>query len=261
MDPVTVANNALLYLGQAPIELQAGETWDTFTPRNKAHTLARSLYTSARRDMLTGQYVWNFSRVKVALEASDYQPPEARWNLAYVYPADCLKFLDIVDVLAATTYSQTVFPDARSNPTLTIEQINARGLARPGAGALISPTGASLNEVATSSFDWLRHHEIRAYRDATDNRLKRVILTNLPDCVGEYVVDVEELSLWNASAVTAFEWLLASKIGYGVSGKHQEAGRALAFYNRIAEQAMAADANESHDRRVRKPEWLSTRER
>lgn len=260
-DRVSVTNAALTYLGLPIITLQPGETWDTFTPRSLDHTTARVHFDPARRHVLSS-HAWKFATIKRALEPSDYRPLEARWNVAYVYPADCLKFVRIVDVFASVGNIGKLFPDARSQETITIEQVERGGIARPGAGALIAPDGFSLNEVATETHGWLRRHEVRVREDTlTEDNAEMVVLTNLPDGVGEFVVDMPHPHVWSPKFETAFTWLLASRIGYATKGKEADAARAYSFYQKELDGAEAHDAQESNDRRQDRADWMRARTR
>lgn len=259
MDEVTIANTALSYVGQKPIELGPDETFQSASLADRAHASARLHFDGARRQVLSRR-AWRFATVKEALESSTYVPVEARWNLSYRWPANCLRFIRIVDLFASTADQPRSFPDARSRDTITLEEVNIGGLARPQAGALISPTGQGLNEIAAEALDGrLRRWETRII--IMDDRPQRVILTNLPGGVGEYVIDVPEVDVWSAQFITAFEWLLASKIGYAVTGKAAEAGRALAFYEKTVREASAQDANESNDEARPEASWIQMRRR
>ena len=132
-------------------------------------------------------------------------------------------------------------------------------LARPQAGALISPTGAGLNEITAEAFGEFRNWDSRAAM--IDGQPERVILTNLPDGVGEYVIDIPEVSQWSPKFRVAFTWLLAAYIGYAVTGKASEAGRALAFYLKTIDKAAAQDANESNDNPRQTASWIERRRR
>ena len=259
-DEVSVVNAALTYLGQPLLTLQPGESFTTFTPKNNAHAYARTQWDPTRRQVLS-KHPWKFATLKETLEPSDYVPIEAKWNVSYKYPANCLKFLRIVDVFASVGSIGKLFPDARSRDTITIEQVERdSGIARPGAGALIAPDGFSLNEIATEVHGWLRRWEVRS-RFTDEGRLEKVILTNLPDGVGEYVIDVPDPYMWSQTFETALTWLLASRIGYAISGKAQEAARAFAFYKAELDTAEAHDAQESNDRRTERADWLQARTR
>ena len=259
MDEVHVANIALSYMNQQPITLKAGETWETFRPTNPEHTAARTHFDSARRQALS-ERAWRFATIKDTLQPSTYRPVEARWNLSYVWPADCLRFVRIVDLYAGVGERPRIYPDSRSRETVTLEEVEQDGgLARPQAEALISPTGLGLNEIAAEALGWLRRWETRVYRDG--DTLRRVILTNLPGGVGEYVVDVPDVGLWSAQFQTAFEWLLASKIGYAVKGKAADAARAYAFFIKTVSSAAAQDANESNDKPREEASWITRRRR
>ena len=259
-DRVTIANTALAYMNQPPLTLSPGETWDTARVTSQTHRAVLTVFDGARREALSKR-AWRFATIKQPLESSAYVPPEARWNIAYVWPSDCLRFIRIVDLYAGLGEQRYIYPDGRSGQTITFEQVQADNpLARPPAGALISPTGAGLNQITAEAFGEFRRWDTRAYVDG-EGRVQRVILTNLPDGVGEYVIDVPDVALWSAQFQTAFEWLLASKIGYVVSGKTQEAGRAFAFYTRLVKDAEAQDANESNDEPPQSASWIERRRR
>ena len=258
-DQVSVINAALTFLGQEPITLQRGETWETFRPASPTHATAVTHYDAARLTVLS-KHAWKFATMKEALEPSDYVPIEAKWNVSYKYPANCLKFLRIVDVFASVGQVGKLFPDARSRDRITIEQVEQGGIARPGAGALIAPDGFSLNEVATEVHGWLRRWETRS-RITPDGRMEQVILTNLPDGVGEYVVDVPQLELWSQLSINALTWYLASRIGYATKGKERDAAKANALYKGALDEAEAHDAQESNDRRVERASWMQARNR
>ena len=260
MDEVAIANAALSFLNQKPIALRPGETWATFRADNAPHSTVRLHFDQARREALSKR-AWRFATVKEALQRSDYQPPEARWNLAYVWPANCLRFIPIVDLFAGVGDRRYIFPDARSREVITFESVEADNpLARPPAGALISPTGAGgFTAITAEAFGEFRKWDVRTA--VIGGTPRKVILTNLPDGVGEYVVDVPEVVQWSPLFVTAFTWLLASKIGYTVSGKTAEAARAFSFYRAAVKDAEAQDANESNDEPRQTATWIERRRR
>ena len=237
VDRVQIANEALLYLNQKPITLQEGETWETFNPTNGAHAAARTYMDSSRRKVLT-RGEWGFAKVKRHLQDSSYCPIEARWTKAYEYPADCLKFIKIVDQFFGFNGEYVGNPKGYLNTP-------------------IASFGADINDDYAASLPWLRKWEI--ITDNTGPVPRRLILTNLPDSIGEFIVDIPEVAVWPQPALDALVWHLASRIGYLSSGKTTEAARAYAFYRNEIDIALTQNANEDNAKRQERPSWLMRR--
>ena len=259
MDRIEVANRALAYLEQPPLTLAEGQGWDAIDPKNKPHSYVRIHYDGCRREVLSRR-AWSFATVKQGLVPSDYVSPEARWNVVFQYPENCLKFIDLVDVLTGVgTNGLVYYPSGlQQGESFTFENLGS-GLARPGTQALIQPDGSGLSEISTEAFDWIRRFEVSAYLDDT-GQMRKVILSNFPESVGMYVVDVPDLSLWSVQALTALSFLLASRVGASL-GKTPLANRTYALYRSEIQAAEAHDANESNNRPRQEATWTRARRR
>ena len=246
MDQVAIANIALSHLQQKPINYLEGETWETARTDDIAHRAVIEHYHPVRREALSA-HPWGFATVKEPLARSSYNPPEIRWVLSYVYPRECLRFIGMTDI-SATGGGYGTYP---RDGTITLE-----GLARPGAGALVSPTGAGLNNIAADAFgEWMRW-EVRSYREG--DVLHKVVLSNLPGAVGEFVVDVDDPSIWSPRFATALSYLLAARIAPAVA-KYNEGTQAYAIWMKILDEAKVADANESNPRMEQPASWIRAR--
>ena len=261
MDRVTLANLALGHVKQQSLKLQPGESWDEARPGNLAHQAVVNNFDIVRREALSA-FGWGFATVRERLVESEYVSPEIKWLFSYVYPADCLKFLRLVDFAASAGGAGSgwqAFPDALDDGsgTTTLYTPIRSNPPRVPADALVTPSGFGLNELAVDSLGrWLKYEQA-VYRD-TDGSLKRVILANMPSAVGVYVIDVEDIGLWSPRFQTAFTFLLAARIAPAVNA-HAEGARAFALWMKVLDAAKALDANESNPDTQRQADHIRAR--
>ena len=256
MDEIAVVNRALSALNKPPLTLNEGESWRNFRPSNKPGTAAVAEFDAARRDALA-ERPWNFATVKDRLIPSDYVPPEASWNIVYKFPTQALKFVNLVDIFSSISGSsgREIYPDGLSSGSVTL-QVQVE---RAPAEALFQPDGSGLSEFASESWlDWFGRWEVRLRTDTAEP--ERVILTNLPQAVGQYVVDVPQVYLWSPQFTTALAYLLANRMGPAL-GEAQLATRAFHLYTKAIDKAQVHDANESNARPRTVPSHLRARRR
>ena len=248
--PLELANLALSNIGLARIR--------SFNDGTQAAVQCNAFYDAARREFLALPTNWRFATIKARLEPSTYSPVEARWSVVYRYPARCLRFIGVVDVFATFGDEWTAYPDYTGEGRVTLEVGEQSGLVGIPQSARIGPDGYGLSEISLQARGRLRKWATRTFRNAQGG-YERVILTNLPDGVGEWVEDVEDLTVWAPQAVIAFSWLLSLRVAPLLSSDQVQ--RAAAVYRRTLSEAEVSNANEDDDRRVEKPSWMVARKR
>ena len=219
MDRVDLANLALSHVQQKPITLNSGESWESATSTNLAHQVVQEHFDPVRREALAA-HGWGFATVRQALVQSSHEPLEVRWIYAYVYPADCLRFIRLVD-------------------PLTLDVPGARD-ARVSPYTRLGVDGYSLWYESSRYSKW----EQGAVRNARGD-MERIILANMERAVGVYVTDIEDIDLWSPRFVTAMTYLLAARIAPSLS-KFAEGNRAFAVWMKVLGDAKVLDANESN---------------
>ena len=88
---------------------------------------------------------------------------------------------------------------------------------------------------------------------------EKTILTNLEDAVLVYTFDQQATELFSSMFVLALSHLLASLIGWSLTGKTQIVTTQFALYQNVLVGAAAADANEAVEPPPRDADWIRAR--
>lgn len=159
-------------------------------------------YSICRRQVLSS-HPWGFATKQVALSLSTLTTPvDTRWEYAYQYPSDCLKFERLINVAD---------PDVK-----------------------------------------LPHKVINHDGD-------KVILTNEEDALGEYIIDVTDVTRFDPMFEMSLSYWLAAHIATPLTGSEQKRQNALTMYAQVHPGTKAKDANEDTDPSDEEVSWIKAR--
>lgn len=177
-----------------------------------AQCLSR-LWDETRQECLR-QKNWSFATVIQALNLSSVTPP-SEWVYAYVYPPKAIEVFKVYNSAFIST------------PLLRDE-------------VFVNPLFQPITDIK----NYLKFGE--PYRKLFDPNTNALYLaSNCQAASGEYVYDVPDPSIWDASFVQVMEWLLASKAAMPLTGDQQIALAMATGYNNALSIAKRQDANEN----------------
>jgi len=196
-----------------------------------------ALWYDTLRQQLLQAAPWSFARKTVVLETlallTDTPMPEGMypWQVKYTYPADCLRMNYILP--PPLPPADNVAPDVSGGPLF------ANGWLMPSRSWRFLPAYDTDPD--------------------NDNAPRRVLLSNLPDATGVYVVDVEDTTMFNGSFEVALSAALAYKLVMPLTGN---AGMKAGFKEIAQEEltkARVKDGNEAIPSSDHIPDWIAVR--
>lgn len=222
--PIDLCNSALAEIGtQSQI--------NSFTEASAEAFNCQLFYDPMRRSLLR-QAPWGFARKQVALslldQASNYTtstPPFYPFLYSYAYPADCMK-------LRYLTYQLPV---------------NSTDVA-PVTGIVNVPV------YATRRFRFL----VSTTQDNFGNNTK-VILCNVPNAIGVYNYDVQNVDMFDPQFRETLINVLAYKLVIPLSGNISMKLQWKQLAEETCLQARASDGQEALPTTDHTPDWIKTR--
>lgn len=177
-----------------------------------AETLSR-LWDDTRKELLR-QKNWSFATVIQELNVSSVTPP-SEWVYAYVYPPKAVEVFKVYNSVFIA--SPLLRDDVFTNP---------------------------LFQPITDVKNYLKFGEpFRKLFDPATNAL--YLASNCQSASVEYVYDVPDPSIWDASFVEVMTWLLASKAAMPLTGDQNLALAMATGYTNALSIAKKQDANEN----------------
>jgi len=207
-------------------QLRARDITDIDGTRTEA-TNCKKYFEQARKYVLRDTN-WQYIKTKIELTEDETPSPEPlMWRYAYEYPSNCLKLLFISAEFAFVDEHGPVY---------------------------YPPSYVDYNYMLP---DYQVPYEL-GYSDSED----RYILTNQQDAYAFYLLDVDNVELFDDSLVTAFYHYLASLIAVPIVGI--ELGetlrdKQLQLYAIARSSAIANNQNEKNKPKVRKPRMIRAR--
>lgn len=231
MSTVTeICNRALSEIGSRVL------VTDFDTDTTPAAVQCQLWYNTLRRQLLQAA-PWSFARKTVVLETlallSDDPMPDGMypWAVKYAYPTDCLRINYILPPPILT--DGAIAPDVSGGPLFT-------------------------NGWMMPSRSWRFLPAYDTDPDAEDAP-RKVLLSNLPDAYGVYVVDVEDTTIFDPSFEVALSAALAYKLVIPLTGN---AGMKSGF-QAIAQAELTAarvkNSNEAISSSDHTPDWIAVR--
>lgn len=181
----------------------------------KAGDLYRTWYEACVDRILT-DFPWNFATRTIALAelVGDLVPG---WQQKYAYPVDCLMLRQITDASGARS--------------------SMSGYYGAWSGDWAGYCG------------WARQRiPFEVMNDLSGSTSSKVIVTDMPEAYGLYVVRVADLNLFDPLALSALEWLIASEVAapfHGMPTGINTAQAAGQQYRAALNAAHVRSANES----------------
>lgn len=220
---IDLCNSALAEIGTQT-------TISSFTESSAEAYNCGLFYDPMRRSLLRTA-PWGMSRKQVALsmldQASNYTtttPPFYPWLYCYEYPADCMK-------MRYLTYQAPV-------DSVTV----------PATGDVNTPV------YATRRFRFF----VSTIQDAYGNNT-RVVLCNVPNAIGVYNYDVQNVDMFDPHFREALIELLAYKLVIPLSGNVGMKNEWRQLAEMTVMQARATDGQESLPTVDHTPDWIKTR--
>lgn len=247
--PADIVNRALSHLGLDPtvVSLDGKDA-------SREAVQARLWYHPVRRQMLESG-LWNFATRQTSLEELEEPPTYERWSIAYRWPADCVRVIRLLDLHSVRGQDITDFPAGGGFSTGPVLFRTGAGHTTPSVKARTDPTlgGPGIMEYRGVLDGYYTDYQI-VYRDS-----ERVILSNIPNALAEYVADLQEPGEWSDQFTQAFVALLASHLAMPLTNEQAKQQAALQLYAHFAKDAATRNAQESRDSYQPDAAWIRAR--
>ncbi len=199
-------------------------------PEGSAQAEHCAMFYPIARDSLLEMHNWNFATRRVAL-AQTTVPTGAGWQFAYLVPANCIQFFAVIPSDASNDYTQSFY---------NMEQWGfCERYFQSGSTYVTQDFAIETNDDGNS-----------------------IILTNLDEAVGRYIVRISDTTRFSPLFVDTLAWygasMLAGPIIKGDTGA-AESKRCLQFAMGLLGRAAQSDARQQQIRPTQNVPWIGGR--